>query len=257
MRQLNWDLDASKVKAAKQWPDSFEPFRRAERAIVVDDRFKQLAADIAKGVQGPASKLDAIMAWAQDNLTYDHSNTSLIASSEHALSMKRGDCSDYHGLCSSLGRALGVPTRVTYGIHLFAKNLAGHCKLEAYLAPYGWVSFDVPETQKLVKSIRADQSLDEAAKAKWVKIAIDRMGAGFRDNTWLLCTKGTEYDLAPPASQKVPLISSIYAEADGKPLPTPDPADPTKKEFAWMTAHRYSVDKPVVYPFRDWHSLEK
>ena len=83
--------------------------------------------------------------------------------------------------------------------------------------------------------------------AKLAKAAVDRMRAGFRDNTWLLQTKGTDYDVAPPASKKVPLIATIYAEADGQPLPLPDPADPTKKEFSWMTAHKYTADRAVPY----------
>ena len=80
---------------------------------------------------------------------------------------------------------------------------------------------------------------------------------GFRDNTWLLVTKGTEFELAPPASGRVPLVPTIYAEADGKPLPLADPADPTKREFAWMTAHKYTADRVVPYPFRDWKTLKK
>jgi hypothetical protein len=36
----------------------------------------------------------------------------------------------------------------------------------------------------------------------------------------------------------------------------PDPADPTKREFSWMTAHKYTADKPVPYPFRDWNTLK-
>ena len=78
----------------------------------------------------------------------------------------------------------------------------------------------------------------------------------FRDNTWLVHSKGTDYDLAPKASQKVPLVATIYAEADGKALPMPDPADPRKREYAWMTAHKYTTDREVPYPFKDWRSLK-
>ena len=156
-----------------------------------------------------------------------------------------------------LGRSLGVPTRVTYGLHLFPKNLPCHCKLEAYLPPYGWVSFDVSETQRLVKRIADDKELPADEKAKLTKAAGERMRQGFRDNTWLLLTGGTEYELAPKASGKVPLVSTLYAEADGKPFPTPDPADPTKSEFSWMTAHKYTADRPTVYPFKEWKTLAK
>ena len=53
---------------------------------------------------------------------------------------------------ASLTRALGMPARVTYGLHLFPKNLPTHCKCEVYLHPYGWVSYDVSETQRMIKA---------------------------------------------------------------------------------------------------------
>jgi transglutaminase-like putative cysteine protease len=254
--QLDWGVDAAKVERVEKWPAAFDPYRRGETRIVVDDRVKRLAAEIA-GKGTPAGDLASVMGWVHDNLSYDHSVTSLVASTEHALTKKRGDCSDYHGLCSSLGRALGLPTRVTYGLHLFPKNLPAHCKLEAYLHPYGWVSFDVSETQRLVKAIEAAGELTAAEKKQLVAAAVARLHRGFRDNTWLLVTKGTDYELAPPASAKVPLTPTIHAEADGKLLPMPDPADPNKREFSWMTAHKYAADRVVPYPFRDWKTLKK
>ena len=257
VHELNWDLDSGKVQAVKEWPKEFDPFRRSEQLIKVDDTFAKLAGEIAAGKTGPAERVDAVTDWVQQNLTYDHTNASLVASSTHALTKKRGDCGDYHGLCSSLGRALGVPTRVAYGLHLFPKNLPAHCKLEAYLPPYGWVSFDVSETQRLVGRIADAKELTADEKATLTRAAVGRMRKGFRDNTWLLATKGTDYDLAPKASARVPLVATVYAEADGKPLPLPDPADPTKKEFSWMTAHKYTADKVVAYPFKEWKTLKK
>jgi len=255
--QLDWDVDPAKVQRVREWPANFEPYRRAERAIVIDERFKNLANTLARGKDGPGAEFAAVMDWTQANLTYDHSNTSLIASSEHALTKKRGDCSDYHGLCASLGRALGVPTRVTYGLHLFPKNLPCHCKLEAFLPPYGWVSFDVSETQRLIQRIEANPKLSAAEKATLITAARQRLQRGFRDNTWLMHSRGTDYELAPKASRRVPLIATLYAEADGKPLPMPDPADVTKREFAWMTAHRYRAHREVRYPFADEQSLPR
>jgi transglutaminase-like putative cysteine protease len=253
--EQRWDVDPAKVTRVGKWPESFDPYRRGERLVVVDDRVKKLAGQIADGRPNPAAELDAVMTWVQDNLTYDHSDTSLVASTEHALTRKRGDCSDYHGLCASLGRSLVTPTRVAYGLHLFPKNLPCPCKLEAFLPPYGWVSFDVSETQRLIRAIRASPDLTAEQKAELAKVAAERTARGFRDNTWLLHSKGTDYDLAPKAGRKVPLVATIYAEANGQPLPLPDPADPAKREFAWMTAHKYTPDKAVVYPFRDWSGL--
>ena len=253
--QLDWNIDSSKVVRVSRWPEAFDQYRRSERGIIVDDRFKKLAGELTTGTRTPAEELAAVMDWANNTLTYDHSATSLTAQALHALTRKRGDCSDYHGVCSSLSRALNLPTRVAYGLHLFPKNLPSHCKLEAYLPPYGWVSFDVSETQRLLKIINADPQLSTADKQALARTAVERLRRGFRDNTWLLHSRGTDYELAPKASQKVPLISTIYAEADGQPLPLPDPADPTKREFALMTAHQYTADREVVYPFKVWQSL--
>jgi transglutaminase-like putative cysteine protease len=254
--QLDWGVNPAKVARVEKWPAAFDPYRRAERGIVIDDRVKRLAGDLA-GKGGAAGDLAAVMDWVHENMAYDHSVTSLVASTDHALAKKRGDCSDYHGLCSSLGRALGLPTRVAYGLHLFPKNLPVHCKLEVYLHPYGWVSFDVSETQRLVKAIEAAGDLTAAEKKELAAAAAARLRRGFRDNTWLLVSKGTDYELAPAAAAgKVALVPTIHAEADGKPLPLPDPADPTKREFAWMTAHKYTPDREVPYPFRDWKTLK-
>jgi len=197
-----------------------------------------------------------VMLWVQANFEYDHHDASLRASYEHALSKRRGHCSDYHSFCASLGRVLGVPTRVTYGINPFPKNSPSHCKLEAYLPPYGWVSFDVSETQKLMREIRKADTLDDATRARLIALAQRRLSGGFRDNTWFLQTRGTDYDLVPAASHRVPVVRTAFVEADGVALPEPDPADPDQKAFSWMTVHDYRPDRTVTYPYTDWKSLE-
>ena len=35
------------------------------------------------------------------------------------------------------------------------------------------------------------------------------------------------------------------------------PANPKATGFAWMTLHKYTPDRPVTYPFKDWSSLTK
>ncbi len=253
--ELRWQVDPDKVLSVNRWPSSFQPYLRTEQMVVVDDTFRRLARDIVPTHQGAARDLAAILAWVNAHMTYDHSMASLQASAAHALKNKRGHCSDYHGFCAALGRALGYPTRVTYGINAFAKNSPSHCKLEAFLPPYGWVSFDVSETQNLIGLIQKDPKLDAKKKEQLIQDANRRLLRGFRDNTWYLQTKGTDYDLAPPASKRVPVVRTIYAEADGSALPDPDPANPQKREFAWMTIHQYTPDRSVSYPFKDWQSL--
>ena len=41
------------------------------------------------------------------------------------------------------------------------------------------------------------------------------------------------------------------------PCRTPIPPSPASAEFAWMTAHKYTPDRPVTYRFTDWKSLDK
>src|SRR5262249_49617996 len=158
---------------------SFELYLGSDAAVVVDKRFSKLVTEIVPKSQGASQDLATVMAWVNDHLKYDHVNASLKASSEHALRQKAGHCSDYHGFCAAVGRALHSPTRVAYGITPFPKNSPSHCKLEAYLPPYGWVAFDVSETQQFIKRIRNDPPLDKTQKEALVKAAQRRLQRGF------------------------------------------------------------------------------
>jgi hypothetical protein len=254
--ELHWDIDPEKVVAVEQWPRSFDRYRRGEtQAVVVDDRLKSVLKEIVPRPTNPLTDMALVMTWVNANLTYDHVDASLQASALHALEKRRGHCSDYHGFCASLGRAMGYPTRVTYGINPFPKNSPSHCKLEAYLPPYGWVSFDVSETQKLIESIQKDASIANDKKADLADRAQRRLLSGFRDNMWFLQTRGTDYELAPPAAKRVAVVRTIYAEADGVALPEPDPANKEQQQFSWMTVHKYVADREVTNPFADWRTL--
>lgn len=256
--QLNWDLQPEKLEEVAQWPASFEKYQRNEsQSVVVDDRFETLLQEIVPEKSIPNRDFSDVMSWVQTNFEYDHSNASLTASSEHALETRRGHCSDYHGFCASMGRALGVPTRVTYGIIPLPKDSPSHCKLEAFLAPYGWVCFDVSETQKLMKKIQAAEELSAAEKNELLSRVRQRMEQGYRDNTWFLQTRGTDYDLVPKASKRVPVVRTAYIEADGVALPEPDPSDVTKTTYSWMTVHKYSSDREVKYAYSSWETLKK
>jgi transglutaminase-like putative cysteine protease len=255
--ELHWDIDPAKVVAVDQWPAGFDRYRRGEtQAVVVDGRFENLIKTIVPRQTNPLADMAKVMVWVNDNFTYDHVDASLQASALHALEKHHGHCSDYHGFCAALGRAMGYPTRVTYGINPMPKNSPSHCKLEAFLPPYGWVSFDVAETQNLITKIKADESLDEAKKKDLSGLAQARLLSGFRDNTWFVQTRGTDYDLAPPAARRAAVVRTIYAEADSAALPEPDPANKEQHQFSWMTVHKYVADRNAAYPFKDWRTLE-
>lgn len=256
VHELRWSVGVRPVTAPAEWPASFEAYRRSEsQAVVIADAHRELLGKLLPERRGPSTDLNAVMGYALDKFKYDHVVASLAADSTHALRTGSGHCSDYHGFCAAIGRALGFPTRVTYGINPFPKASPSHCKLEAFLPPYGWVSFDVSETQKLLTAIRADAALSDAERDRLVAAAVARLQSGFRDNTWYLQTVGSDYDLVPAASRRVPVVRTIYAEADGVPLPDPDPSDPNEKTFAWMTSFQATPDRTVPYPFADLKTL--
>ncbi|HZZ73339.1 MAG TPA: transglutaminase-like domain-containing protein [Pirellulales bacterium] len=255
--ELHWNIDGAKVHLVKNWPADFDKYRKSEtQAVVIDDQIQQLVNKLVGKPSNPLKDMTTVWTWAQTNLKYDHDHASLQASSLHAIEEMEGHCSDYHGLCSAMGRALGYPTRVTYGINPMPKNSPSHCKMEAFLPPYGWVSFDVSETQNLFNVIRKDENLSQGEKDKLLAAAEKRFLSGFRDNTWFKQTAGTDYDLAPPAAKKAAVVRTIYAEADGEALPEPDPANKTLRAFSWMTVHKFTPDRKVPYPFKDLSTLQ-
>jgi hypothetical protein len=200
--------------------------------------------------------MQGVIGWVDRRFRYDSTDASLAPSAEHGLEKLCGNCSDYHAVCASLGRVLGYPTRIAYGIQPMPKNSPCHCKLEVYMPPYGWVSFDVSETQKMAAAIRDDRRLDPAAKSRYIAAAYRRLYSGFRDSTFIVQSHGTEYDLAPPTGRRLPVMRTAYIEADGVPLPEPDPANPKRREFGWMTVHDYVPDHPTRYAFSDLRSLD-
>lgn len=253
--ELRWNVDPDQVQSNVEWPATFAPYLRPQ-AITDQQRFEAVLHEIAPRKGSARGLLNAIN-WVERNLVYDHAEASLRADADHAFSRLRGHCSDYHGLCATMGRALGYPTRVTYGLSLFPKHSPSHCKLEAYLPPYGWVSFDVSEAQKLIATIGRNEDLSQPERERLSTAARNRLQRGFRENSWLLVTKGTDYDLAPRAARPARVVRTIYAEADGTVLPDPDPANANERTFAWMTVHEYKADREFQRPFEDLRTLEE
>ena len=257
IHQANWNVDPTKIESVVDWGAEFEPYLKLE---TIDDSktFEETIKLI--GASGPQASDDiySAMDWIDQNLSYSHEKASLAADVNHAFNGRAGHCSDYHGLCAEMGRRMGYPGRVTYGLCLYPKSSPSHCKLEVFLPGYGWVPFDLSESQKLVQRIQASTELRDDEKKRFTKIARTRSKEGFRENSWLEVTRGTNYELAPKASGPVKLVRTIYAEADGVPLRDPDPSNPNQREFAWMTVTKFSAT-PIfrpAFPARDFQSIE-
>jgi transglutaminase-like putative cysteine protease len=240
IKQLDWNVDYRDVQRPQRWPESFAAFQRPDPRANGSNELHDVLDEIKKSTRGQSDtdRLVNAMQWVDQNLTYDHVNASLSADPTHALINRRGHCSDYHGLCSTLAREVGYPSRVLYGLQMFDKGSPSHCKLEVYLPKYGWVSFDLSETQKLAIKVAEDASLSARQREASIEAIKQRTMHGFRENTWLVVTRGVNYQLAPSASRPVSIIRTIYAEADGIPLPEPDPSNVDQRTFSSMTIQR-------------------
>ncbi len=69
-----------------------------------------------------------------------------------ACDLKRGTCTEFHGLYVAHARALGIPARFSFGFNIPRKaegKIAGyHCWAEVYLLEIGWWAVDVSEAWK-------------------------------------------------------------------------------------------------------------
>ena len=102
------------------------------------------------------------------------------------------------------------------------------------MPPYGWVSYDLSETQKLAVKLSKNDKLSSEQRKKIAGFIRQRTLDGFRENTWLLVTRGENYPLMPAASSAVSIIRTIYAEADG--IPLKEGAD--AQHGTWLTMQR-------------------
>src|SRR5262245_27711515 len=86
--ELHWDVDPAKVKTPAAWPGAFTPYLEGDHSVAVDDPLKELLPKVVPDRGNPASELASVLDWVNANMTYDHNNASLKASSKHALTQR-------------------------------------------------------------------------------------------------------------------------------------------------------------------------
>ncbi len=232
--QLDWGVDYSKVANTASWPQAFELFQTPDARSARAKDYTKIVEQIQSVSDAKSKQFMKAIEWVDQNLTYDSANASRTADPAHGLIHRRGHCSDYHGLCGTFAREIGFPSRVLYGLQMFDKGSPSHCKLEVFMPPYGWVSYDLSETQKLAIRVSKDDRLLPEQRKKNAEFVRQRTLKGFRENTWLLVTRGENYPLMPAASTTVSIIRTIYAEADGIPLKE----DAAAQAGTWLTMQR-------------------
>jgi transglutaminase-like putative cysteine protease len=135
-------------------PPDLSRYLEPDTHIVINDRVRELAAEIAGSEEDPVRVGRKIYEWILDHADYWVKNPALkkaskVGSTTYCLDMGTGNCSDFHSLYTSLSRARGIPTRMIYG-SFFKKELDGsdedqsyHCWVEFWLEGVGWVPVDV------------------------------------------------------------------------------------------------------------------
>jgi transglutaminase-like putative cysteine protease len=149
---------------ATELPDppaaDFAPFTRelAPNAHVpIDGRFAVIARGIAPPELSPLRRARAIWDHLLETLEYDARGCTPERAGElgnlHlACDLRRGTCTEFHGLFVSYARAARVPARFAFGFNVPDRDegtIAGyHCWAEIHLPGVGWFPIDVSEAAK-------------------------------------------------------------------------------------------------------------
>ena len=149
------DFAGATVKTAGPAPaPQLAAWLRPDRLVPLDERIRQLAAEVTRGRQGDLDKARAIYDYVVDTMSYDKSGTGWGNGDIYwACDAKRGNCTDFHALFIGLARAVGIPAKFEIGLPLpparGSGEIAGyHCWAEFHLAGYGWVPVDASEARK-------------------------------------------------------------------------------------------------------------
>lgn len=141
----NYQIDPDQVGTLSDIPEGIKDL------YLVDADFLQIthpdivaAAESAIGDEtNPYLMAIGIHDYVRDSLVYDsESGTAYDALS--ILHAGRGVCEHYATLFVSLGRSVGLPTRIVKHFHYYEESGAcgGHVWADAYIPGYGWIPFD-------------------------------------------------------------------------------------------------------------------
>jgi transglutaminase-like putative cysteine protease len=213
-----------------------EKYLGPTRYVIIDDKIKALAAEIVGDEKNPTAASRRIYDWVLGNIEYwvkDPSKlkASTTGSTDHCLTTKTGNCTDFHSLYMSLSRAAGIPTRITYG-SFFKGPLDGqdadqsyHCWLEYFAPGVGWIPLDVAVADIFVDGV----TLTEENKPKINLTVANGYGGpdpkmvdyyfGNIDERRVVWSHGRDLTLEPKqAGGPVNAMAKAYVEIDGKPF---------------------------------------
>ncbi|MBL8842867.1 MAG: transglutaminase domain-containing protein [Planctomycetes bacterium] len=203
--------------------------------IKITPEIRKIAAEVVGTETNPVIAARKLYDWTLDNIEYwvktpATRKASATGSSEHCLTTKTGNCTDFHSLWAALARASGIPTRIVYG-SIFKPALDGqdkdgsyHCWPEFYASGLGWVSHDVAVADIFRGTYELNADNEEKVR---LTIATPYAGPdekmvdyyfGNIDERRVVWSIGRDLTLDPPAAAgKVNGMFKAYVEIDGKP----------------------------------------
>ncbi|MFH1095228.1 MAG: transglutaminase-like domain-containing protein [Candidatus Micrarchaeota archaeon] len=107
-----------------------------------DPKYRALAMNITQNATSPFERLALLARWVNSYITYDADYVSKSPSADEILASRRGVCTEYATLFTTLSRSLGYPTRFVNG-YAYSDQYSswlGHAWTEVYLGR--WVPVD-------------------------------------------------------------------------------------------------------------------
>lgn len=177
-----------------------------ERLVIVDDRIRALAREIAGESKGTVEKARALYEYVGQHMSYDKSGTGWgRGDTRFACDVGKGNCTDFHALFISLCRAEGIAAGFEIGLYLpyerhSQEPLGGyHCWAWFRVPGRTWVPVDISEADRFP----------------------ERKEYFFGSHTPNRVTLSAGRDLVlypPQAGEPLNFFLNPYAEADGVPL---------------------------------------
>lgn len=147
-------LDGPKGNASGEYPPEIATWLEPDRLVPLDERIRELSAEVTAGLETDAEKARAIYDYVVETMTYDKTGTGWGRGDIYwACDVRSGNCTDFHALFTGLCRAAGIPAKFAIGFPIPADRGEGqvggyHCWSDFYLRGYGWVPVDASEASK-------------------------------------------------------------------------------------------------------------
>lgn len=143
-KRAEYRLAAKRLEDAKveKTPAPGKEFTESNFYIRSDDEtVKKVAKEAVRGATEPRLQMNRIASWVKKKVKGDYEVG--FATADEVARTLEGDCTEMGVLCAAMGRTLGIPTRVCFGLVYDPDNpgFGGHLWTEAYVDG-NWETFD-------------------------------------------------------------------------------------------------------------------